>query len=276
MASVQQSQANYDVSSHFQDAMQFQSARSRGSIPNRGPRSPNNSFLPTPVNTVPSDVLNSWQQPMYGSSAYLSQGMSSGPGSQYGYPQVPPYQGDSPQQMQAMHNRQHFNPQTQAFVPSAPNQRFMGILNGPAAYQHYNFDEHPHHQSMGSHQAAHRPYGSLMPVGGSPNQSQSHQKLSHRVVGTHCNNSNGPSFDAQSHMNVSNESKSIQDHTTDDKRVLEITAKFGMPSHLPARPPPPQTMEPHKYHEINRGHGGLHAYPGLSRSSPSGAGGNSV
>jgi hypothetical protein len=46
------------------------------------------------------------------------------------------------------------------------------------------------------------------------------------------------------------------------KPVSEITAKWGTPAHLPPKPPPPETMEPKMYNEINRG---LPSYPGVPR-----------
>jgi hypothetical protein len=53
-------------------------------------------------------------------------------------------------------------------------------------------------------------------------------------------------------------------------RVSEITAKWGTPAHLPPKPPPPKSLEPLKFHEINRG---LPTYPGLPLPRIGGASG---
>jgi hypothetical protein len=276
--------AGYDLSAHFQNAMQFQAQSNGGQMAGKGPASPMNSYLPPAMPISPQVMVGQWQQPsfdptqgfnrqMYGPPNF--QNPSAGPGAPYGYPQMSNYPANNLLQMQANYNRQQFNPQTQAFVPSGPGPRHMGIPNGPASYHQFAPHGQPQH-FMRPNQSPNPSSSAAMNFGGSPQQGQAPPSYpSPSLVGQSNNRTTPPQDSRTQATNSSSNTPSTATSANGEKPVLEITAKFGMPSHLPPRPPPPQTMEPHKFHEINRGVGGLHAYPGMPRLPSNGYSGSS-
>jgi hypothetical protein len=278
--------SGYDLAAQFQNALQFQTAPNGGQIPGKGPSSPMNTYLPPVMPVSPQVMMNQWQQQpfdpaqgynrqIYGPPNFQNQGVPSGPGTPYGYPQMPPsYPANNLQQMQANYNRQQFNPQTQAFVPSGPGQRHMGIPIAPASFHQFAPHGQPSH-FMHPNQPPNAMSGMPASFGGSPRMGQAPPSYPNSPPLDPSNNQGSTTQDTRpQHTASPNNSSSTGTATNGEKPVLEITAKFGMPSHLPPRPPPPQTMEPHKFHEINRGVGGLHAYPGMPRLATNGYSGN--
>lgn len=259
----------YDLPLHFQTAMQFPHGMQTAG---KGAISPLTAYpaQPMQVTATPSpwpqtaDPNNPYARHMYASSGYQDRGMVA-PGiipqnSPYGYGPYPSQayaQATTPKvsaQLPYMVNNYHrasFNPQSQSFIPSGPG-------NGPptissligAGYAPYPIPPQAQYQ---------RPvHSTIPPISTQGALNDTHTKSMHQ---------HQPSSKASlENSHLASPSAGNDDASANgSKQELEITAKFGTPSHLPPRPPPPQTMEPHKYIEINRGIGGIHTYPGLPR-----------
>ncbi|KAF2665340.1 hypothetical protein BT63DRAFT_458912 [Microthyrium microscopicum] len=270
----------YDIANHFQNAMQFQSGSNGGPMANKGPGSPMNGYAAQAMPGPPQASMNQWQQPqydpnnqynrqIYGSPQYQDRqmpgpatGQSSSP---YAYNQYPNYPGPmhapTGPQSQGYNNRPQFNPQIQAFVPRPMNM-------SPAQFPQYSMPNNnvPMPRPFPSSNPSSNGQGVFV---GSPRPPSGPAAMSSHPY-------SNPNSKPSAHLTSKPQAipDPISSSTPAEKPVLEITAKFGTPSHLPPRPPPPTNPEPHKYIEINRGVGGLPTYPGLPRMTANGFGGS--
>jgi SUZ domain-containing RNA-binding protein len=266
----------YDLSSHFNASMQsFQAAPPNGHFPGKIP-SP--MMSPYPQQPPPSQ----WTQPSYEHNyQYPRPGYSSAgaadravppssammqPQVQYPYgqyPMAPPNPMAPKSFIPGNQHRPQFNPQIQSFVPGGPSQRSMGMQPNVTAYgppagvslpmQPMNRPAVAQNQPDNRHPSSQRPAATSTPI---PNTAAQNV-----VMNQDASTATPP-----------NSSSSPPSTSVGAKPVLEITAKWGTPAHLPPKPPPPESMEPHKYMEINKG---LHQqFPGLPRLSSNGYGTN--
>ena len=247
--------AGYDMSAHFHAGMSFQNG------PTPGGKMQQSAVPPYGPSQVPHWHQNPYDQYQYGRPQYAPDqqvGMMQAPAYPYGqYPysfpgSVPP----KPHQ----HNgypRPQFNPQIHPFVPSAANNRTMPMPHSMSPMSPYNHYQPPSHMPNGSRSA---PPGnpSNRPGFTSPRTTSASTPVPVTAMLAH---------DSQTVAGASSASASPPNGTS---RVLEITAKWGTPSHLPPKPPPPKSLEPLKFHEINRG---LPTYPGLPLPRIGGANG---
>jgi hypothetical protein len=221
----------YDLSAHFHAGMAFQNDPA-------GPK----MQPPAPYGPVPHWAQNPYDQYQYGRSQYPDQqvGMMQPP---YPYSQYPyPYPGTVPANPH-QHNgypRPQFNPQIHPFVPSANHRPAMpnSIPPMPPFYQ----------------MPLPMPNGSRSAPPGNPSNRPGFTSPRTTSASTPVPVTAIP--DQQAMAGASSASAS----PPNGPKVPEITAKWGTPSHLPPKPPPPKSLEPLKFHEINRG---LPTYPGL-------------
>ncbi|KAK7616600.1 hypothetical protein IWX50DRAFT_568894 [Phyllosticta citricarpa] len=204
---------NYDISSDFQQRMSFQ--------PNNPKLTPRMSSAPLaghPDGYRPQSqgVSQPWSQVNAQMPYQFSQGFNDRPmsaGQNYPYGQLPnPSFGNNRNQhpLPGSFNRQQFNPQSQAFVPSfVPGVRGAPPYNMPA--------QSP---QMGSPQfnTVRQPPNPALMKPGNPNQGISHP-LPQPVSAAPMPSAKPASMGGQSSI-----------------------AKWGTPSHLPPKPPPPASL----------------------------------
>ncbi|KAK7527460.1 uncharacterized protein IWZ02DRAFT_371523 [Phyllosticta citriasiana] len=204
---------NYDISSDFQQRMSFQ--------PNNPKLTPRMSSAPLaghPDGYRPQSqgVSQPWSQVNAQMPYQFSQGFNDRPmsaGQNYPYGQLPnPSFGNNRNQhpLPGSFNRQQFNPQSQAFVPSfVPGMRGAPPYNMPA--------QSP---QMGSPQfnTVRQPPNPALMKPGNPNQGISHP-LPQPVSAAPMPSAKPASMGGQSSI-----------------------AKWGTPSHLPPKPPPPASL----------------------------------
>jgi hypothetical protein len=280
MPSYPQSAAGgYDISSHFNNGMQsFQTAAPPVSMPSKQPMMA--PYPQPPQHHQPQQPqqpqMGQWPppQPQHDQTyqyrpTYPQPPTSPQPNQpQYAYGQypmnVPPPSMQGKPYMPMHQPRPQFNPQIQSFVPGSVPHRPMGMPpNMPPNMPLYGMPQPiPMHMPMS------------MPTG-HMNRNVPHQPTAARPVSTTTPIPQNPApvvssmQQDSSTTSAASASSSPPLSSSNPKPVPEITAKWGTPSHLPRKPPPPESMEPHKYMEINKG---LHQYPGLPRINANGFG----
>jgi hypothetical protein len=263
----------YDMSAHFNSGMQsFQSASPTGLMPGKMP-SPVPSGYPQPPST------NQWPQQQYDHNYQYSRPGYPPPSmndrqipgptmipaqGQYNYGQYHPMPGPMPAKNYAPGNqgRPQFNPQIRSFVPGVPTQAPMAM---PQVVPQY-----VPHPSMPVHMPP--PMNRPMSVQTHPDNRSNYGSPRPASTTTPIPHNSTPSVVTTQELTATSSSSSPPTGQPSSKPVSEITAKWGTPAHLPRKPPPPESMEPHKYMEINKG---LHQqYPGLPRINANGFGNN--
>lgn len=272
MPSYPQSAAGgYDLPSHFNTGMQsFQAAAPPVPMPNKQPMM---APYPQPHHQQQPQQqhMGQWPppQPQYDQSFSYRPGypppatppVPTQPHYTYGqYPMSGPTASMQGKPYMSMHQqRAQFNPQIQSFVPGSVPNRPMGM---PPNQPLYGMPQ-PMSQPISMHMPMSMPTGPM-------NRNVPHQPTTARPVSTTTPIPQHPTPVVSNIQQDSSASSSPPSSSSNPKPVPEITAKWGTPSHLPRKPPPPESMEPHKYMEINKG---LHQqYPGLPRINANGFG----
>ncbi|KAF1809979.1 hypothetical protein P152DRAFT_493708 [Eremomyces bilateralis CBS 781.70] len=266
----------FDLSADFQRGMQsFQNSASSPQMPPRYPvhNGPAKSGFPMqqyPQQWPQSPVMPNMPNPSPGMgnnnmSFNFPPGPNMGhPQHSYGMPPGSPYFNGNGARVQSAgypHNRQQFNPQSQSFnpqsqtfIPGSQNQMNMGPMpthNGPIGPYPPNRNMTP--SSTLNHTTAH---SSITPNRAQPNGQTppSTNSTATASAGNSATNSMG----------------SLTHPLPHPPPTQSSISKWGTPSSLPQKPPPPATMQPEKFIETHRGTP-PHAIPGMPRM-PSAAG----
>jgi len=288
----------YDLAASFQRGMQsFQNASPSPQMQMRSPMA--QSTFPQGQFQAPATQYNQQWAPMpysqqYPQAMYMAQPYSDHPmagagqmppNGQYSYqPPNPasPFQNGQqkiqPPMQQSFVGRQ-FNPQSQAFVPghrippmphSQPSQ-----MQSMAAMQPIQMVHTPrmHNQSM------HVPASGPQPMPSVSRQTSSSYN-SPRLPNPPASlpqNPNASSTPNNSAALPATTQPPLSHPLPTPPNPTSSIAKWGTPAHLPAKPPPPATLEPLKYNELTRAYQGLPGMPfvgpnGVSTINGSGAG----
>ncbi|KAF2399143.1 hypothetical protein EJ06DRAFT_72354 [Trichodelitschia bisporula] len=295
---------NFDISAQFQQAMQtFQGA----SPPNRLPAGP----MSAPTNgyngqypVQPQQVGPQWQPGVYDSSfQYAQHGyVQSFPDQSrmapmhpqhvpYPYGQLPNPSLQNGKMTKLAHplpgsyNRPQFNPQSQTFVPGSRHPQGMHMpAPGMPPFNGYLM---PNHFQAGAHHRSTPPASNGSTFGSPRNHHPiptSHTLPNH---GNHMNtaahsppapsSSMPPSAASSAGSSVTANAQQQQQQQGQPHPLPQppnpasSIAKWGTPAHLPPKPPPPSSMQPQKFIELNPG---LQNFPGLPRIvAPSAFGG---
>jgi hypothetical protein len=259
-----QMQPGYDLSAEFQRGMSFQSPVMPSQVT---PKMANTPMAPyqEPFQQPQQMASNpSWpqmnQQPQYpmGQAPFAAPGPNNRPMSApqqqpYAYGQFPPnpYNGQPNRNQHPIpgsYNRQQFNPQSQAFIPGGRNLPFQMQPN------------------MGQGPPQMNGYGSFQ-MQGQPPMSNQMPRMSPSAAST-------PSFGSPQSMH-GNGSASMNRMTSQSgeqasSRIpsgASSIAKYGTPSHLPAKPPAPHQPPAPKFDISSLNRGPSNMVPGFVNSS---------
>lgn len=270
---------DYDLSSQFNRGMQsFQNASPSPRMPANSPMAPSTTNTAYAHYQVQPAFNQQWQpmsygqaypQPPYMGPPYTDRSMSS-PGQlstgQYAFPQPALATFHNGQQqkvqppMQPAFGRQQFNPQSQAFIPGncippppAPMQMMQMAGSSPRLMTMMPPPPPPPMANMGRQSSSSynppRPNPHSLPV-----------TLPPTTVPSSASSTNNSTT-------MMSTSQPLSHPLPTPPNPNSSIAKWGVPAHLPAKPPPPMSMEPHKYNELTRGYQGL---PGLPTVGPNG------
>lgn len=283
---------DYDLTAAFQRGMQsFQNASPPPQMQSRSPMAQAN-FPQSQYQVQPPQYNQQWQpmpygqqypHPMFMAPQYPDRPMSS-PGQlppNGAYPfqppnTAPPFQSGHQQKMQppmqpAFAGRQ-FNPQSQAFVPGHR-------IPAPPPQQQQQMQQMPQIPSMQQMHMVPTPRLPHQQMHISP-QPPAMTSLSRQTSSSY----NSPRLPTQPpFFHATAASPNINQHSPNNNTTIQqqplshplptppnptsSIAKWGTPAHLPAKPPPPQTLEPLKYNELTRAYQGL---PGMPFVGPNG------
>ena len=274
---------NFDLSAQFQRGMQaFQNSspsQGHGQLPTSqvghpaqfSPQFPMQQQMPQQQSFNPA-----WQSPLgynhtfpYGQQGYMQpqypeQAISSPrqqPGPAYSFASPPSVGFSAPQNV---YERAAFNPQTTSFLPNStlrsggmvPQQMppfSPNILPAPTQNIARNVSTSPYAGSFNSSRSSsNRVNGTGNPHTQSPPTASAPLTTSTMTL--------QPSEPSQT---THGPQHSLPERPSADSSI----AKWGTPSHLPAKPPPPASMEPLKYNELHKGVQGL---PGLPKYTGNG------
>lgn len=288
---------DYDLAAAFQRGMQsFQNTSPSPQMQSRSPMAQTN--VPQSQYQVQLPQYNQqWQpipygqqypQPMYMAPQYPDRPMSS-PGQlppNGAYPfqppnTAPPYQTGHQHKMQSPMQPsfvgRQFNPQSQAFVPGhripphPPQQQMqqMPQLSSMQPIHMAPIPRLPHQQMHFSPQPP--PMASLSRQTSS---SYNSPRLPTQTPTFHPNTfpmTSTPIYSAPAQYTIpptnQQQQQPLSHPLPTPPNPTSSIAKWGTPAHLPAKPPPPQTLEPLKYNELTRAYQGL---PGMPFVGPNG------
>lgn len=288
--------ADYDLATSFQRGMQsFQNTSPSPQMQSRSPMV-HNGYSQAPYQVQPPQYNQQWPtmqytqqypQVMYVPQQYPDRPMSSPgqlpPTGTYPFPPpntAPPYQNGQQHKMQPPMQppfiAAKFNPQSQTFVPGhrmppMPQQQMPQMSQMPSMQPMQQMPMVPTPRLP--------PQPMQMPPQPSPSMAtRSRQASSYNSPRL----PNQPTPLYANPMSVGNGSLNIYSATNNNIPTTQqplshplptppnpssSIAKWGTPSHLPAKPPPPATLEPFKYNELTRGYQGL---PGMPFVGPNG------
>ncbi|KAF2431793.1 hypothetical protein EJ08DRAFT_659486 [Tothia fuscella] len=289
------SPANYDLSSHFQQGMQFSHPSPPGPMPQMAPKANSPSFPAPYPNQQAQHVPGQSQGLPYESYPYSQPGFmpmmapersmsSPGQGQTYAYGQLPSaaYPNGRPPKHQhpvpGSYKGPAFNPQTQAFVPGGgrsgqmmPMQQslYAGYVSVPNHMQSMQQTRSTPSTSNPSTYSSPRGQPASMALQGN-NTSNPYGNNSYAAPSSAppANNGNPANLPAHppSTQQQQHQSTQLTHPLPQPPHPSSSIAKWGVPSHLPPKPPPPQDQHPQKFLEINRGLPPHTQIPGLPRS----------
>jgi hypothetical protein len=230
-------QSGYDLSNDFQRGMSFQNAGIPSQVTPKMGNVPMASYQDSYQQPQHMSMNPGWSQMPQQPSYPMAQGSyaPSGPGNRpmsaphqgpmptsYPFGQFPanPYNGKPNHHQHPIpgsYNRQQFNPQSQAFIPGGRNMPFQmqpGMSQGPPPMNGYGYNNY---QMPGPNTMAHQVPRMSPSAGSTPSFSSPQSIQGNGSAGAMHRNTSQPGDPASS----------------------SSIAKYGTPSHLPAKPPAP-------------------------------------